>query len=138
MQLCEQPIEIERLGGHSQLTADARPFVSRAIAIEFDAVAVGIAQVNRLAHAVVGSALDRDALIEQALERAREFAAIRIKNCKMIKPCPPVRRLGRAFPRPRVQADVMMIPARREKDRVRTVAIPSHWNAGRFFSSEPR
>ena len=44
--------------------------------VEFDAVAVGGPQVNRLAHAMVRRPFDRNAVIEQALERGEVIVAV--------------------------------------------------------------
>ena len=63
----------------------ARPLRFRAIARELDAVAVGIAEVDRLAHAVVGDALKRDAGVEDAADGVCEIAARRIADGEMVK-----------------------------------------------------
>jgi hypothetical protein len=116
VQLNQQSVEVERLGGHSQLPADPRPFVSWTVAIKLKTVAIRVAQVNGFTDAVIGSAFDGHAMIEQALESAREFAAGWIENGEVVKPRATGWRLGRAFAGSGVEGDVMVIPARREKN----------------------
>src|SRR5258706_10829130 len=88
------------------------PFFLRPVTAEFDTVAIRIAQVNRFAHAVIRRPFDGNAVIEQALERPREFSPVRIENREMIKPASAWRRLTRPFAGPGIQANVMMIAAR--------------------------
>ncbi len=59
--------EIERLGDHRQVAVGVpRPFRLRAVAVELDAVAVRVAQVERLGDSVVGGSVERDAGGEQS------------------------------------------------------------------------
>ena len=68
--LAQQVVEVERLGIHRQLAARlARPLLLRAVPGELEAVAVGVAQVERLGDAVVAGALERVAGGEQAAQR---------------------------------------------------------------------
>ena len=60
--LREEVREVEPLGHHRQATGGvARPFLLRAVPVELDAVAVGIGEVERVADAVVGGAVELDA-----------------------------------------------------------------------------
>lgn len=49
----------------SRLPSRARPFLAGAVPVEFDALAVGIAQGEGLAYPVVGGALQRQLVGEQ-------------------------------------------------------------------------
>src|SRR5262249_58069217 len=82
-----------------------RPFRRRQVAVELDAVAVGIAQVEGLAHAVVGGAFERDAGAAQALERVRERAAVRVADRDVIEPGRPGRGRRSAQALPGVEPD---------------------------------
>ena len=61
--LREQVVEVERQGDHVDAVAvgGALPLLARAVGVELDAEAVGIAEVQRLGDAVVGGALERPA-----------------------------------------------------------------------------
>ena len=63
--------------GHSSL---------RAIPVELEPVAVGIAQVERLADAVIGRAVERDARVDQAAQRVGERGAIGIADRGVVEP----------------------------------------------------
>src|SRR6266566_7567333 len=57
----QQVVEIEPAGDHVEVVVRrARPKLLRPVAIELDAVLVGVAQIERLAHAMVGSAVERN------------------------------------------------------------------------------
>src|SRR5206468_7994919 len=71
-----------------------RPFAFGPVAIQLNAVAVGIAQVHRLADAVIGRAFERDAVFQHATNCSSEGLAVRKQNREMIEP-------GRARRRPR-------------------------------------
>ncbi len=49
-----QVVQIERLGGHHQLLAVHTPLAPRTVRVDLDAETVGIPQVHRLAHQVIG------------------------------------------------------------------------------------
>src|SRR6266480_7710393 len=90
----------------------AWPFILRPVAVEFDAVAIRVAQVNGFTHTVVGCTLKGTSVVEEALERARQFSPVRIENREVIKPRAAGRRLRRPFARPGVKANVVMIATR--------------------------
>jgi hypothetical protein len=57
-------LEIERIGGHCQLAGTrSPPLIARTVAVNLDAEAIGIIEVQRLAHQVIGGAGDRPVLI---------------------------------------------------------------------------
>src|SRR5262245_24907122 len=63
----QQPLQIEWIRAHAQVVANEWPLDARSIAIDLDAVAVRIGEVDRLADAVVRGALqDRAGLHEPA------------------------------------------------------------------------
>ena len=99
----------------------ARPFAFRPVAIQLDTVAVGIPQVDRLAHAVIRRAFERDAGIEDPTHRHGECRAVGKKDREVVQPRRAGGRRRRAVARPRVQADVVMVAAGRDKDSVAAV-----------------
>jgi hypothetical protein len=48
-QLVDQAVDVEWVARHLDLAVWARPFLAWAVAIDFDAVAIGIIQIKRLA-----------------------------------------------------------------------------------------
>src|SRR5215468_2711317 len=67
LSLAQQRGSIEPDGVHDQLAIAELPGLARPIGIYFDAVAFGVAQVEGLAHQVIGSTSKRDALIDAVL-----------------------------------------------------------------------
>ena len=66
-QAVEQVLQIKPLRGHGERAVGvARPFLLRAVAVELDAVPVRIAQIERLADAVVAGPVERDAGLDRA------------------------------------------------------------------------
>src|SRR5436189_4436201 len=112
MQFRQQSVQVQRASCHVQFTVEAWPFLLRSIAIEFDAIVVRVAQVNRFAYAMVRSAVNVYTVVEQPLERARKFLTVRIENGEMIQSGAPGRRLRCAFARPGVESNMMMITTR--------------------------
>jgi len=61
------------------------PLLARAIPIELDAVLVEVAQVERLADAVIAGAVERDAGRDQPAQRVAQCRTCRIEDGKVIK-----------------------------------------------------
>ena len=101
----------------------ARPLLARAVAVELDAVAVGVAQVDRLADAVVARAVERDARVEHAAERVRERPAVRVADRRRGRGpwCSAAAASRRRLPR--VQPDVVVVAARRDEGRLVAEAL---------------
>ena len=76
-ELAEHAVEVERQGVHLQDAVADRPLLPRAVAVELDAVALGIAQVERLADQVIGGAAQAPAGLGDALQGAGEIGAAR-------------------------------------------------------------
>jgi hypothetical protein len=114
----QQRVHIQRMREHPNAPVRrARPLLSRSIPVEFHPVAVWITKVNRLAHAVVGSAFEPNPRFHDATQRICEERARRIHNRDVIQPRRARRRRRPALTLPRVQPDMMVIPARRDKRR---------------------
>src|SRR5713101_5561691 len=112
----QQIVEIEPPRDHGERAVRrARPKLLRPVAIELDPVLVGVAQVERLAHAVVRGAVERNAGLDQAAERIRERGARRIEDREMIEPGGSGWRRRSAQTLPGVERDVMMIAAGRDE-----------------------
>ena len=120
----KQAVEIEGMRKHVQCSIrSARPRIARPIPVKLDAVFVGIAQVKRFAHAVIRGAIEGNAGPLHAHQRIGQFRPRGIKNRGVKKPRASRwrRRTAQAFPR--IQAEVMMIPASRNKRRASTEAL---------------
>src|SRR5256885_15601843 len=108
----EQVLKVEAFGEHRQAAVGRLwPAVPRAIPIELDAVLVRIAQIERLAHAMVARAVERDAGVDQAAQRTRERGAGRVEDRDVIEPGRALRRRRAALAFPGVEPDVMVIAA---------------------------
>src|SRR5215471_9510173 len=107
--LLEQRDQIERRGKHRKLAVRiARPLLARAIPIKLDAVVIRIAQIERFAHAVIGSALERNLGRHQTPQRVGECGAARIEHGQMIEPGAARRRWIAAAAFPGIEPDVMV------------------------------
>jgi hypothetical protein len=64
---------------------------------------------------VVGAVVDRDAVVEQALDGAAELVAVGVEERDVVEARVSGRRRARARALPRVQADVVVVVAGREE-----------------------
>src|SRR5206468_478278 len=89
----------------------SRPLVFRSVPVEFDAVLVGVVEVEGFADAVIAGAVELDAGRDQSAEGVGEGGACRIENGEVIETgCASGRRRAvQAIPG--VQAKVMVIGA---------------------------
>src|SRR3954453_4207442 len=79
--LLEQAVEVEPVREHGQLAVRrAGPKLLRLVPVEFTPALVGIAQVQRLAHAVVGGPIERKARRDQPPQRIGQRRSGRIQN----------------------------------------------------------
>ena len=109
-------MEIEWPRHHRQTTLScAWPLLGRKIPVKLNSVIIRIAQVKRVANAVVGCAFQRKPRLNQSLQGIRQFRPGRIQNRKMIKARRPRCRRLAAKALPGIQADVMVIPAAAER-----------------------
>src|SRR5438046_4569245 len=99
-----------------------RPFGLRPVAVQLDAVAVRVPQVDRLADAVVGCSLDGHAGLEHAAQGPGERLAVRIEDREVIQARGPGGGRRRPTAGPRDEPDEVMVAARREKQGVPPVA----------------
>lgn len=99
-------------GEHGELAVGrAGPLVRRAIPVEFDAVVVGVAEVEGFADAVVGGAVEFDACLEQTTEGVSELGAGGVDNGDVVKAGRAGRRWRAASAFPGVESNMMMIAA---------------------------
>ena len=69
------------MGKHRQAAIGiSRPFRTRSVAVEFDAILIGIAQVEGLADAMIRSSIQRDARALQSAKRIRQRCTIRVED----------------------------------------------------------
>src|SRR5207247_7205307 len=106
----EQGVEIERTRNHGELSLGRpRPLLPGAIAVELDAVAVGVAQVDRLADSVIGCAFERDSGVENTPQRGRQRSTARVPEGDVVEArCAGWRRRP-ALALQGVQADVVVV-----------------------------
>ena len=81
----QQVLEVDRFGAHVQETADVRPLGARPVAIDLDAVAVRIGEVERFADTVVRRALQHGFRLDQTSERSREVRARRHQDREVVE-----------------------------------------------------
>ena len=85
VQFLEHAFELEWVHRHAQRSAGEFPLGARAVAIDFDAVAVGVAEIERLAHGVVAGAPQRRAGVDEMAQRARQLLARGDEQRKVIE-----------------------------------------------------
>jgi hypothetical protein len=121
---CEECVEIEMFGGHGELAFGvARPCGGIAIDVEFEAVVIGIAEVEGFADAVVGGAVERDFVFDEAAQGICEGGAIRVKNGDVVEARGAAWWGFAAASFPGVEADVMMVTTRRDEGGLGAVAL---------------
>ena len=84
--IVHQRLEIERVGDHGQLAAAHWPRIARPVAVDLDAVAVRVAEIQRLADAVVARAAERVAPSGEGCERAAERRAAGHQDGEVVQP----------------------------------------------------
>jgi len=97
--------------------------VRRAVDVEFDAIAIGIVEVQRLADAVVAGARQGDAGLDEAGEGVGEVAAGGVEDRRVVEPGVARRRRGAAEAVPGVEAEVVVVAAGGEERRLAAVAL---------------
>src|SRR6266536_1030768 len=123
VKLGQQGLEVEGVGGHPQLAVGpARPLLPGAVAVELDAVAVGVVEVDRLAHPVVGGARDARARLEDPAQGVGQAPAVGIEDGVVVKPGAAGGRRGSVPALPGVEAKVMVIAAGGEEGGLVTEA----------------
>lgn len=112
----EQAVEVEPIGDHGDAAVwRAWPLVDGAIAVEFDAVAVRIAEIERLADAVVGGTVEGDAGAQQAGEGIGEGGAGWVHDGEVVEAGGAGRGGAAGAALPGVEADVVVVAAGGEK-----------------------
>jgi len=82
----EQCLKLETTGVHSEVSGVvAGPGFFGTVPVELDAVAVGVAQIERFADAVVGGAVEGDAGGDEAPEGVGEFGAGRVEDRDVVE-----------------------------------------------------
>jgi len=129
-ELGQERAQVELAERHPDALAVGRlgPLLARAVAVELDAVAVRVVEVDRLAHAVIARALDRDAGVGQAPQRDGERPPVGVADRDVVQAGRPARRGRPALRFPRVEPDVVVVAA---ADR------NADWSPCRIWSSNP-
>ena len=96
---------------------------ARAVPIEFHAIVVGVAEVDRFADAVVGSAFQFHTGSQNAADGLGELRAFVKEDSEVIQAGGAGRRRRTAEAFPGVETDVMMIAVVGEESRLRTKAL---------------
>src|SRR5829696_1216838 len=114
--LLQQIVNIKTPRVHRQLAVRrTRPLLLRPIPIELDAIVIWVAQIECLAHAVVGGAVERNLRRDQAAERIRQNRTRRIENCQMVEAGGARLRRPTATTFPSVETDMMVVAASRDE-----------------------
>src|SRR5215218_856763 len=112
----EDVVEVEVVGLEDRLAVVVEPLPARPVVVELDAVAVGVVQVHRHRAAVVGGMVGREAVVDEAADRLCQLAPVRVDERDVVEPGV----VGVGGRRPgaleRVQADVVVVVACRQKD----------------------
>jgi hypothetical protein len=108
----EEGLEVERIGNHGEFAGrGAGPFGLGAVAVEFDAILIGVAEVEGFAHAVIRGPVELDAGLDEAAKGIGEGGAVRVKDRGVIEPGGAGRGRASATAFPGVEADVVMVAA---------------------------
>ena len=99
--------------------------LARPVGVDLDPVAVGVAEVDRLADEVVGEPLERDAVARGMREPAREVAALRHEEREVVEPGVARARAGRPAPRRARGARGRRRRATRARRRRSSISRPS-------------
>src|SRR5215208_409490 len=90
-QLGKQAVEVQWQRRHLNTTGLVLPLGAGAIAIDLDSVALGIGQIQSLAHEMVGCPAQAPAGVGDASESGRELRAVRYEDRKVEQPRRPRR-----------------------------------------------
>ena len=111
-------MQIQRPSVHRQLPVRrSRPQLLWPVAIQFHAVLIRIAQVNRFAHAMVRCPIQRDPRVKHPAQSFRQCSTRGIDNRRVIQPCSSRRRRRAAQALPSIHSQMMVITGRRKKRR---------------------
>ncbi len=93
----------------------ARPLGRGAVPVELDAVAIRVAEVERLADAVVGGAFERDARADETAECVGQLGASGVDDREVVETGGSGTGRRATLALPGVEADVVMVAAGGEK-----------------------
>ncbi len=85
--LAQDVLDVERIGGDPQIAARPLPGFRRPVGIDLHPVALGIVEIERLAHRVVGGAGQRHPVARHMQDPAREIRPCRHQECRVIEAC---------------------------------------------------
>src|SRR3712207_4112405 len=123
IELGEQVLYVKRPGDHRELAFSvARPLVLGTVRGKLHAVAVRVAQVERLRDAVIRGPVYGVLGVQEPAEGQREVPTLRVEDGEGEKPGRVPRGRGYVRAVPRVQADVVVVAAGGEEHRL--VAVP--------------
>ena len=78
-------LRVEAVGLEDRPAVGVEPLGARAVVVELDAVAVGVVEVDGDGAAVVGAVVDRDAVVEQALDGMAELLAVGVDERDVVE-----------------------------------------------------
>ena len=82
----ENALDVKLIGGHVDMPVPPAPFENGAVSVDFDAVALGIGEIKRLADCVVGSADHPRLRFDRMADPASEIGTGRQKESRVEKP----------------------------------------------------
>jgi len=110
--LGEEGVEVEGAGVHGDVAGGgAGPLGGGEVAVELEAVAVGVFEVEGLADAVVGGAGEGDAGVAEAAEGVGEGGSVGVEDREVVEAGGAGGRRPTAPALPGVQADVVVVAA---------------------------
>lgn len=115
----QQGLQVKRARKHCQHAASVtRPLFLRSIPVQLDSVAIGVAKVEGLADAMIRRTLQLDARLDQPPQSIGQRRPSGVENGNVVEPRRSRWRWRSALTLPSVQANVMVIPARRQERRL--------------------
>ena len=124
VQFGQQVAQVEPLRHHGErAVGGAGPLVLGLVPVKLDAVLVGIAQIERLADAVVAGAVELQAGIDHPLERVGKVTPRRVQERRVEQAGGAGRRRPAAGALPGVQSDMVVVAAGRQERRLPPVEL---------------
>ena len=121
---CQQGFHIEADRRHHSLPGRrAWPLVPGFVPRQLETVAIGIAEIERFAHAVVGAAVQFDFCLHQPTQGIRQSGSGGVKDGGMIEPGGARRRWDSSETFPGIESDEVVVSSCREECRLFVEAL---------------
>jgi hypothetical protein len=112
IQLRQKVEQIERFSNHKEISIFINwPLVGGAVCIEFDAVAIGVFEVDGFRDTMVRGALNFVINLEQSFNDFGKLSSVRVEEAEVIEPGMTIRRRDSVVSCPGIQTDMVMVAA---------------------------